>query len=517
MPDSFSLDSRAVLGLLAKAHQVFAGDDVTLAFPLRSPVAFDAAELSAALGPTPDGPAHALLAEFSMMMNWVPEGPVWPPSEPRQLDDVVRSVLADGIWAAGDRTPEEEERFAAAQQLVSMTNPVMSAYLALKDAWIRSREQSRNNQGDPVAVEAERQAEAALVAYPQRPDIERALDDLVALDARAPYRTRQQMQTQIDAGIGSFDNPSVGRFSPVRPLPKEVIEAENWDRVSLDEVELAALAAAAPPELLAHLTVPDEEDATVSISFEYASAQLHRQWLDERLFRLQCWKFSDEQRRLSDGGDPPSGECPRYVRAIVLARNVTITKKAPPVASPAEPPPEPTPETPSEPSSGQSSMDLLLPRVARFELLRDLRPIPDLGPVVDPAPEPVPETVATEPSTEPSTEALVAPMRIAGLSRISRLGLRGSDLVAQPEPIVPVTLVRAPELTDLVVEEARRAPDFQLVFQPRLPVIVAPPDPAPDPGLVVETTPPGRLILLALICKSVGRSPDPNPYFRWDS
>lgn len=539
MSDSFSLDSRAVLGLLAKAHQVFASDEVQLAFPLRNPVSWDAAELAAALGPAPDGPAHTILAEFSAMMNWVPDGPVWPPVAPGQLDDIVRFVLTQGMWASGDRTPEEEARFTEARALVSMTNPVMQDYLALKDAWIRSKEQARNNADDDAAQEAERRAEAALVAYPQRDQIEQAMDDLVALDARAPYRTREAMLKQIDMGIGTFNNPSVGDFSPVRPIPKEVIQAENWDRVSLDKAALEALAASAPQELLDRLVVPDEEDPTVSITFEYASAQVHRQWLDERLFELRCWQFSDEDRVLSDGGTPPSGDCPSYVRAIVLARNVVVTKKAPPGGTPPVPPDAPEP----------SSMELILPNASRLELIRSLvkergtviddrylvpvrldptvrfptadivEPVPD--PVPDPAPDPVVEPLfvtLVEPVAlvdpvavaEPVAEPVASPTRFSRLSRLSRLGLRASDVAVQPEP---VTLVGGRDLSDLIVEEAQAAPDFPLVFQPT--ILLPDPVPVEEPGLVTETTPPGQVILLALICKNIGRSPDPNPSFDW--
>lgn len=506
MPDSFSLDSRAVLGLLSKVHQVFSSDGVTLAFPLGAPVPFDAAELSAAMGPGPDGPAHALLAQFSQMMNWVPDGPVWPPAAPRQLDDIVRSVLNEGVWAAGDRTPEEETRFAQAQALVSMTNPVMQEYLALRDAWIRSCEQARNTPDDAHAQEAEHQAEAAMVAYPHREEIERAKDDLLALDARAPYRTRQQMQAQIDVGIGTFDNPSVGKFSPVRPMPKEVIQAENWDRVSLDAADLEALAASAPQELLDHLTVPDEGDTTVSITFEYASAQVHRQWLDERLFQLRCWHFADDDRVLSDGGDPPSGECPSYVRAIVLARNVAVTRKVPPDV----PAPPPVSEA-SEPSS----MELLLPNQARLEMMRSLvleRAVvdePHLVPTTFEAAVVLPAAAVMEPAPEVAvTEPAVGTTRFIGRPRFD---VRATDVGARPEP---VTLVSAPDLSALILEEAQRAPDFQMVFQPTIQLPV--PEPAVEPGLMTETTPPGRVILLALICKNIGRSPDPNPSFHWD-
>lgn len=504
MAETTALDSRAVLGLLAKAHQMFSGDGVTLSFPLGAPVSFDADAFAAAMGPAPDAAGHALLAEFSTMMNWVPEGVVWPPSEPRRLDDIVRYVVSQAIWATGTRTAEEEARCAAARALVAMDNPAMRDYLALKDVWIRSREQLRNTPDDLAAQEAEQRAEDALVACPQREAIEQALDDLVTLDERAPYRTREELQRQIDVGIGTFDDPSGGRFSPARPLPKEVVQAPAWDTVHLDRAALDELAAQAPPELAERLQTSGE-DPVISVSFEYASAQIHRQWLDERMFALRCWRFEDEGRLLSDGGHPPVGDCPSYVRAIVLARNVTVTMTAPPDAE-GEPAPEGGPLRFLVPLRS----DLL----ATEALVRDHREVKDeryLVPLHAEALQVEPlhvEPVEPDPGVEVSTLNLSG--RLLGRAAITP---RISDAIRVETTMAVATDGIGGRVSELLAAEAETSPDFGLEYVP-IPTLPGPP-PEPEPGVVTRSTPPGSLMLLALICRAIGRSPDPDPAFDW--
>lgn len=504
MAETTALDSRAVLGLLAKAHQMFSGDDVTLSFPLGAPVSFDADAFAAAMGPAPDAAGHALLAEFSTMMNWVPEGVVWPPSEPRRLDDIVRYVVSQATWATGTRTPEEEARCAAARALVAMDNPVMQEYLALKDAWIRSREQLRNTPDDLAAQEAEQRANAALVACPQREAIEQALDDLVTLDERAPYRTREELQRQIDVGVGTFDDPSGGRFSPARPLPKEVVTAPAWDIVHLDRAALDELAAQAPPELAEWLQTTGE-DPVVSVSFEYASAQIHRQWLDEKMFALRCWRFDDDDRVLSDGGDPPTGDCPSFVRAIVLARNVTVTMTAPPEAE-GEPAPEGGPLKFLVPLRS----DLLVTEA----IVRDHREVKDERYLV-----PIHlESIQFEPAPEPDPAVDVATLNLSGrlLRRASitpRIAPRFSDAIMAETTMSVATDGIGGRVGEILTAEAETSPDFRLEYVP-IPTLPGPP-PEAEPGLVTRSTPPGSLMLLALICKTVGRSPDPDPDFDW--
>src|SRR5215207_7299055 len=107
---------------------MFTDDDTWLSFPIGTPLAFDAAALATALGPSPDAAHHALLAEFSTAMNLVPDGVVWQPHDVDGLDDVVRAVVARGEWAVADRTPAEEARAAECRRLVDLRNPQMASY-----------------------------------------------------------------------------------------------------------------------------------------------------------------------------------------------------------------------------------------------------------------------------------------------------------------------------------------------------------------------------------------------------
>lgn len=549
MGTSFTLGSRAVLGLLSKANELFAEDDVTLSFPLGAPVSFDGADLVVAMGPAPDAPAHALLAEFSTMMNWIPDGPVWPPSEPRRLDDIVRYVVQEGDWAVGSSTPEEEARRAAARAVVDMGNPAMSTYLTLRDTWIRALQELRNQPDDVVLVEAEARAKIAMLSYPQRDAIEQAQQELISLDERAPFRARERMRRQLDVGVGTFDDPSGGVFSPTRPLPRGVVDADGWSAVTLDREELAQLADTAPAELRDRLVPDGTDDDILSVSFEYASAQLNRQWLDAALFDLRCWRFPDQERLLSDGGSPAAGDCPSYVRAVVFARNVRVARPAPPADAPIVP--------------GRGASDFLIPGVGveaddvlrralewkdpRYTVQPDpAPPVPTEPVVVEPDPvvvepdpvvvEPDPVVVEPDPVVRPGRPELitVAPyedrqMLRPLLGRAFGGGDAAADAVAMAVSPARAAVTRALAHTvrrrDLVVAaqsepvldalavEAASAPDFRMAFDPSLLTPILPAPIGPDD--LVETSPDGRIIVLALICKRLNRSPDPDPGYGW--
>jgi hypothetical protein len=509
MPDNPALDSRAVLGLLAKAHQIFAGEGTELSFPLGSPVSFDSAALTAAMGPGPDAAGHALLAEFSTMMNWVPDGVVWPPVELRTLDEIVRYVVEQATWAAGTRTPEEEARATAARAMIDLANPVMQDYAAHKDAWIRSREQVRNNPDDLMAQEAEHQARAAFLTCPGREDIEIAMDDLVALDDRAPYRTREEMQRQIDVGTGTFDDPTGGRFAPVRPLPREVIEAPNWDSVTLDRAALDELASSAPQVLTDHLRVDSSEnDPIVAISFEYASAQLHRQWLDDRLFELRCWRF-DDGRVLADGQTPAHGDCTSYVRAIVLARNVAVTTTVPP-GVPATAAPGSIGFMVAE-STQATKWDEVLTRAKAWDDPKYLVAGDRVEMVHTPETH-VRERIQLERPVQPTTEAHlevgVSPHEVVRFN-LGEASLARPSVIGRPTP--PRDFIE-PRVSGQLVRETVAVRNFDYIFEP----VEAPTPPVPvAPRTATVTTAPGQVILLALICKTLGKSPDPDGSYDW--
>lgn len=487
MGKSFKLESRALLGLLSKANELFAENDVTLSFPVRAPVSFDLQELTNALGPAPDSPAQALLAEFSTMMNWVPDGMVWPPSEPRCLDAIVRYIIEQGDWAVASSTPDEEARKSAAREIVDISNPATQDYLSLRDAWIRAKQELRNRPDDPAAVEAESRAYASLLSFPHRDTIEQAQQELITLDERAPFRTRERMLRQIDVGVGTFDDPSGGRFSPTRPLPKEVLQASAWPRVTLTRKILDQLAASAPAELRDNFIASETENDIVSISFEYASAQLNRQWLDPSIFSLRCWRFTDTHRLLSDGAIPPTGDCPSYVRAVVFARNIQVTSRNRTVES--------------DILAHESITNFLMPSV---ELLKKSTSFlkKNLN-WEDPR-----NFEKYEPNTNVSVRHKLT--RRVSVSADVQNG-EGDRTLRHNVPGNQESLHS--HLRDTLLEEARVAPDFHMILDPSLiPSFESAPA---GSDLLTTTSPDGQITLLALICKQLGRSPNPDPNYSW--
>lgn len=486
MTDSTSLDSRAVLGLLAKAHEMFSSESTFLSFPIGTPLAYTTAELLAAMAPAPDAAAHAKLAEFSTLMNIIPQGLLWPPSAAVGLDDVVRDIVG-ADWAVADRTPEEEARFEAARSLVDLNNPVMAEYMGLKDAWMRAKERFAKDPLDPAALESEQRNHTALLSFPAREQIEQALRDLIALDERAPHRTHDAYEQRIAHGYGSFDDPLVGLYAPVRLLPASVLTAPSWDSVTLDRATLDKLAEGAPAPLRARLAPDSSADDTIErIAFEYTSVMLHRSWFEQRLFDLRCWRFTDPAKRLSDGQQPSAGECGAYVCAIVLARNVAVSSRA----------------RSAPPEQGASTS----PIASRFLTAKAA----SLGGASVSLPRRKP------PGQDPRPVALIDREQL-------RAGKADRELPGRAQFASPAREFRK------AADSERRAPraiseafdaDARALGKIRgiEPLFWQPPPispPQPQEGVEVETTPPGTIVVLALICKTVPLSPNPSPDCKW--
>jgi hypothetical protein len=527
MPDAYALDSRAVLGLLAKANQMFTSADTTLSFPLGAPLAYNAEQLTAAMGTGLDADGLALLAEFSTAMNLLPGGVVWPASTTAGLDDIVRTIVNEAEWALAERTPEEEARFTAAQLQVNLQNPEMATYASLKDAWIRTREQLAKDPANESAQEAEQAAQLALLAHPARERIEQAMQDLIALDERAPHRTRDRFDRNINPGAGTFESPNGGRFSPVRLVPRAVVTSPGWDAVTLDRAALDELSATAPAVLTDRLQLTNgDDDKIVQISFEYASALLQRTWFEDEMFRVRCWRFEDSERLISDGKVPPAGECPSYTCAVVLARNISVTSTRPPD---------------SGGGNGGSIRDALRFLIPQITDVQKTLIVPPVEPApVDPPIEPDPPdrrvwlgdrevhvragadlsrlTRRVEPVAEPEPGAL---RRIVQPADRFTFAAGGDRAAPAGEQLIRAdfsrkTLVedssRAATLLPFLRNEALLAPDFFLIEPDR--ITPKPPPPA-APDTVTVSTPAGTVIVLALICKSVPLTPDPDPNCRW--
>lgn len=102
-----------------------------------------------------------------------------------------------------------------------------------------------------------------------------------------------------------------------------------WSRAVLPRDVLLASVAQAPPELAAALGGAIA-DSVQALAFDYCVVSVVRPWLDPfmELVGSRGWKLPAGAAPLSDGGDPPLGNCPAYVESVALARNIEITRRS---------------------------------------------------------------------------------------------------------------------------------------------------------------------------------------------
>src|SRR5262249_15398183 len=110
------MDPGTQLAIMAKATHVFASDDTFLSFPL-TPLLFARPKLDL-LGDQ----SLANLIEFSGLVNLLPTGVAWQPSQTTRLWDVYRRVLTDATYAESSRTPGEEAEYRGARSILFSTD-----------------------------------------------------------------------------------------------------------------------------------------------------------------------------------------------------------------------------------------------------------------------------------------------------------------------------------------------------------------------------------------------------------
>ena len=161
-PEAFDAD--VVLGITAKATQVFAeGDDKFFSYPL-APIGFRQKDLQDMVsGATAEG--IRTLSEFSYLVNAIPSGPLWAPQSSGFLWEAYGDVLVNAELAEATRSKAEEKAYEKAYRylhevhsdgLVTDSEAVLR-YRQYRDAWLVVAEQYRN-----AAAEAEAATDPAV-------------------------------------------------------------------------------------------------------------------------------------------------------------------------------------------------------------------------------------------------------------------------------------------------------------------------------------------------------------------
>lgn len=345
------IDAKVVLGLAGKMGQVFVDEGEYQAFPL-APIGLKATSLRALVAdPFSEGAnAHA---QFSILVNEIPSGPLWQP-EGTRLWDVYGEILSDAELLEGTRTTKQQEAYDIAFDLLYDTtegtvgpSKKVVAYERYRDAYLAAAMEYNNRKGeaslaaaDPAiksAWDADEPAlrsavEAAAAAWKgpgARAEVDEARRVLRDLGSDSPQVAWAGYRKLFDPDLPEiFFRTSVDGLSylPTGYVPTDVADVA-WPRITVTAAELAVLAESAPEELRTRLGTSG--DAGIErVSFEYSYITVSRPWLSPQIFSSTGWRFRDPGRLLSDGGTPPKGECTAYVTGLVLARNITVQVRA---------------------------------------------------------------------------------------------------------------------------------------------------------------------------------------------
>jgi hypothetical protein len=361
MVTDVSFDATVVLGVAAKASAVFGQEDTYFSYPL-APVGFRQDELRGmGLGLTAE--SKRVLAEFSYLVNTIPDGAVWTPLADRYLWQIYGEILDTAELAGSTRTSAEEQAYQAAYDYLHRSgadgviaeSDVVTTYRKYRDAWLVLGEEYRNAAGEaelsadpavkarwrdvvqPMLVAKRREIEQAWEADGHRAEVEsaqrteRELGQRSASQAWSAFRKRFDPQTPE---IFFATDPNGGQYVPTSFRPTNALDVP-WPRFNLTHEELATLAAGAPAAMRARMG--EGVDAGVeTLSFEYTSVAVSRPWFSSDVFSSRAWRYLDSGKVVSDGAEPPSGLCTAYVAGVVLLRNLSVTRKRSPHESAAQ-------------------------------------------------------------------------------------------------------------------------------------------------------------------------------------
>ena len=516
------MDSAVQLALMTKAKKVFGAGNTFLSFPV-SPLPHTKRELDFFVQDDADALRQSLLNQqaFSTLVNLIPSGDAWLPTETRFLWEFYEEVLkAD--YASSNRTPLEEEIYQMSLAYLRVAgeggawedSASVKAYRQHKDAFLLSQQKylAAKSTAESVTDPAERQRwrdvdepaqraeldalQARWMIMGHKNEVETAQSRVELLGARSPIQTWAEWSSRFNRDIDTSTGSEPGALTvfPSTFSPLNALDEGAWQPFKLSEQEVKDLLNEAPAELRARFAADSEASAVKSLTFEFSSATILRPWFVSEAFRARFWRFADASRIISDGGTPPKGACPAYVTAIVFARRVTVEEKR------AEP--------------GQPGIQVFEGfhfnvgvRDHRDVTVRDHRDVT----VRDHRDVTVRDHRDRKRFTRTLPEALIARRsRLAGAMLPRTVNMRMAKL-AMMRPDVVSDAVASPLIAQKVFSS--QLIHLQASSFTRLPELSAQPNPAvtlPHPKVQDDT-----IYILAFICKALPKSPDPDLTLQW--
>jgi len=525
------MDSLAHLALMTKAQLVFGAPDTFLSFPALSPFSYPPDQLNFASGSALSAQQLRTFAEFSRVTNSLPLGTIFQPPSDTYLWDKYHEVLTTSILASGEPSAEQQSAIALAQAYLHITtpdglqtdSPAVVSYKQYRDAWFKAvqdykekqvtasastdpKQQAQWKDTDEPALRAKiAEAEANWESKGNKAAVEQAQQAATEVAAQSPQLIWRDWSSKFIPEIDLQTDPEQNTFALTGFLPNNAVEQTDWPSFTLAASEIAQLAAQAPPELAAIFNEPQGSSQIDSISFEYRSVGLERPWHEPKVFSARFWKRANPSAQLSDGGNPPHGDWPSYITAVVFARNIVLHVRA---------------------ASGAPAPVQLraLPSITqRLEFVAQPGPAgsaPTLKAVV--ADKPVALRVTPAPTVARPAVMMSAVAKPAAATPMAAGAAPPAAAVAHiATPMMAAAVVRSPSPAVAMV---RLNPALLSTVQTAHPIVTSPPPPtsppplpppSPQPAPPPQAQPAPEVSILAFVCKRLPLCPNPDPALKW--
>jgi hypothetical protein len=499
------MDSEVALALMTKVKLVFERAGNFLSFPL-STIAYKKSDLSFVQGELTED-RLLKLKDFSLLVNQIPDGTLWPSTEEQYLWDVYYEVLKLATLApsAHPVTPEQTAAFEAAHKFLKEPLPDGSekdsqaalTYRQYEDRWLQLQAKYKSD-----GFTAQSAADAAVKQRWETVDeplLKQQLLDLEQEWATKGYKAEVEQARRLEEQRANSSPATIWEewrkqfipdivkwtdvrfaqdFCPTGYSPSNTIESTGWNKFTLSDSEVSGLLEQAPPELKNRLGSDQIDLDIASLSFEVCSVKVERAWFVSDVFRSRFWKMPDNSL-LSNGQTPSNGKCPSYVVALILARNLEIKL---------------SPESSKNAQNLGKLQTMQALSLGTFKVAAPLVATPVGQPVVLHAAKPAvsnafrPVAPAAKPAAPAGMQFRRAAPQVMG---------------ARPAPPASMVMVRPQSATVLRMQQK-----VVVALPPSSPQ--KPPTPSPPPTAPVED-----IYVLAFICKKLSLCPNPDPALQW--
>ncbi|MBS0155296.1 MAG: hypothetical protein JSS38_11920 [Nitrospira sp.] len=300
--------------------------------------------------------------EFSRMMNAsFEDSPQFLPDTSAFLWDSYETILRNSAFPQSTLTEQEEKQLLEATQFLSITqpgadgpitipSPRYNAYIQYKTLFDKANNAyldeklSVENATGPDGDERKKQ---------WREHREKQLSDLVNQAnndwINFGHKTAVENYTAVKATLEQKKYANLISSSYINDLEQSDVPDLNanglptkltfysphdianksipWTSIHLSKDEINAFSAQAPPELRSLFDSGEGNDDIEAVSLEYNTVAVIRTWLHREYFESRYWKLPDNLV-VSDGLIPCRGKIPVYISSMIVARNITVTRKA---------------------------------------------------------------------------------------------------------------------------------------------------------------------------------------------